>query len=219
MKLKYTFLAFFVVFALLFTTCDLFNGDNNNGNKTPTVGVEPLLKTKWNHQAAPFTNMIPLDDGIHSHAGYVAGAMAQIMKYHKYPARGIGQSEAYATQTKGIQVPSVNLDVAYDWDNMLDTYPSAASGTEQQRNAVATIMYHAGLAMKMNYNAGGSVLNLNTAPTLVTYFDYDKSIELISRSYFDNEAEWEAVIRDQLDKRLPVTYAAHSASGIRACSR
>jgi hypothetical protein len=29
MKLKYRFLAFFVIFGLLFTTCDLFNEDDN----------------------------------------------------------------------------------------------------------------------------------------------------------------------------------------------
>jgi hypothetical protein len=182
-------------------------GDYTRG----TVG--PLLQTKWSQQVAPFTNMTPLDDGIHSLAGCVAGAMAQIMKYHRYPARGSGQSEAYATKTKGIQVPSVNLDIAYDWDNMLNTYPNATSGTEQQRNAVATLMYHAGVVVKMDYTAASSSPEINAAAPLVNFFGYDRDIEYLERTYFNNESEWDAIVRAQLDTGLPVMYSGTTSSG------
>jgi hypothetical protein len=55
MKLKYSFLVFFVTCVLLFNTCDL-SDDNNNGNETKT-GVEPLIKTFWG-QGSPYNRLV-----------------------------------------------------------------------------------------------------------------------------------------------------------------
>jgi hypothetical protein len=109
MKLKDTFLAFLVICGLLFSTCDFLNGDdnnNNNGNETPSGGVEPLIKTQWN-QHNPYNNLYPGND---TPADCKVIAIAQIMKYHKYPARGKGQSEPFTLG--GVAYPPINLDVA-----------------------------------------------------------------------------------------------------------
>jgi len=213
MKPKFGFFAFFVICGLLFTTCDfLFENDNNeknnNGDYTPEF-VEPLIKTQW-RGSAPFNDMTPLllDNITRSPAGCGAVAMAQIMKYYNYPKHGSGQSEPYFAQLGGITVPSVNFNVDYDWNNMLNSYTDANPGTEHQQNAVAMLMYHAGVASQMNYGdseTGSSTGVTHISRGLTTYFGYDRSIQCIDRVWFDKET-WEEIIRAQLDLGLPVLY-------------
>ena len=62
-----------------------------------------LLETPQWRQEAPFNMHIPGNPL----AGCVGTAMAMIMKYHEFPARGTGSYNG------------VNFDVAYDWANML----------------------------------------------------------------------------------------------------
>jgi hypothetical protein len=220
MKFKYGFLVIFVTCILLFTTCDFLNGDDNkennnngnNGNTTQTVIVEPLIQTKWSG-GAPFNNMVPMDGENRSAAGCVAIAMAQIMNFHKYPAQGTGERETYTTNG-GIIVPTVNFeDTHYDWVNMLKTYPDADSGTPQQRDAVATLVFHTGVGVRMDYSASSSSPIGLTALPLVNYFGYDRSIERHLRSFYDNDAAWETIIRTQLDNGLPVLYSGRNSSG------
>jgi hypothetical protein len=173
MKLKHTFLAFLVIFGLLFTTCDLFNGDENNNNNNGDdykIIVEPLTKTKWG-QGNPYNNLFPIagsDREIYDKDGRpltncVITAMAQIMAFYKYPVRGNGQSNLLMPQN--ITVPTVNLDFPHDWANMPNTYTSSA--TEQQRNAVATLMYHISAAHGVN----------DYFVVYTTNFGYDRSIQ------------------------------------------
>jgi hypothetical protein len=191
-NIKYGFLAFFI-------TCALAVVNAQTGRT-----VEPLIKTTWG-LGIPYNNMTPMDGSNRSAVGCNAVAVAQIMNFYKYPARGRGQSEPYRTNG-GINVPSVNLNVAYDWNNMLNNYPDANSGTEQQRNAVATLMYHAGVTVQMNYTASSSSAGSSRIPgALTTFFGYDKSIQWRYRSYYDDTG-WDQMLREQLDAGMPVIY-------------
>jgi len=164
--------------------------------QNPRAIVEPLLKTKWG-QGVPYRNMLPV--GHRSFCNLVAGA--QVMKYHNHPVRGSGQSEAY-TMINGAQVPALNFNVAYDWDNMLYTYRSdGRDSTEQQRNAVATLIYHAGVGRGRDF-INGSVKNVWPV-VFTTFFGYDKSVQTHERLFF-TDAEWELIIKSQLDAGLPV---------------
>jgi len=198
MKFKFglvTFLAMFILFA---------NGGITHAQTGRTVG--PLLQTTWG-LGAPYNNMTPMDGNSRSAVGCNAVAVAQIMNFHRHPARGGGQSEAYTTATRRIQVPSVNFNAAYDWNNMLNSYANANSGTEQQRNAVATLMYHAGVSVQMDYTANSSGAGSARIPRALTeHFGYDKSILWRDRSYFD-DAGWDQMLREQLDAGKPVICA------------
>jgi len=159
----------------------------------PVVIVEPLIKTKWG-QGGVFNDMFPKNnDGNNVLAGCGNVAWAQMIAYHKYPARGVGESGP--TKVRGLAVPSVNFEIDYDWDNILDTYTSSA--TEQQRNAVATLMYHVGAARD-----GSGKSNQGQ---MVNVFGYDKSIQYLQRRFYTDN-EWEAIIKQQLDLGLPVYY-------------
>ena len=161
------------------------------------VIVEPLIQTKWG-QGVPYRNMLPAGHG--TFCNLVAAA--QVMKFHNHPPQGSGQSEAY-TMTNGVQIPSVNFEkVTFDWKNMLNSYSSdGRNSTEQQRNAVASLIYHAGLGRRRDFISGNSK---NSWPLVFTkFFRYDKSVQLYERVYF-SDAEWEAMIKAQLNAGLPV---------------
>ena len=211
MKKKLSFIAFLTtvaINALLFSGCDwLFENDDNNdnppGDNFEYVVGTTLIQTKW-AQRAPYNNMMV--GTIRHRTGCGTTAMAQIMKYWEYPRQGIGQSEPYSTGI-GTTVPSINFaNIAFDWNNMLNTYPNANSGTETQRNAVANLMYHAAVGFRINSGSAGtdggtSITRMINAMT--AYFGYDKSMQRRSSQYFDDNT-WKQMIREQLDAGMPV---------------
>ena len=119
------------------------------------VVVGPLVKTTWD-QDDPYYNLCPGSGTSKAYTGCVATAMAQVMNYWQWPVKGTG-SHSYSpknpntgkSQTKyGTQ--SVNFgETTYDWNNMLNSYTSSA--TAAQKTAVATLMYHCGVATEMMY--------------------------------------------------------------------
>jgi len=184
------------------------------GDVVYSNAVTPLLQTKWN-QTAPYFNQCPLSGSTRTVTGCVATAMAQIMKYYEHPAQGSGQSAAYTARTSGVNVPSVNFGATvYDWNNMLNTYSGSANSTQQ--NAVATLMYHCGASVGMDYGTvamGGSGASSTRVPAALTaYFGYDKTIVRRERIYFDNSS-WETMLRTQIDAGYPVYYDGQGTGG------
>ena len=179
---------------------------------TATIVVDYLIKTEWD-QGFPYSNLCPLIGSVRTVTGCVATAMAQVMRYHKHPVRGSGQSVPYTTPS-GIYIPSVNFEVNYDWANMPNVYYFSA--TQPQQDAVATLMYHCGVSVKMSYNTaanGGSGAANNAAMTAwTTHFGYDKSIRFRERKYYD-DTSWENMLKTQLDAGLPVFYTGNGPEG------
>jgi hypothetical protein len=171
------------------------------------------LQTTW-RQGTPYNNMTPIDgNGNHAAAGCYPVAIAQIMKYHRHPVRGNGQSEPYTSSRLGIEIPSVDFNVVYDWDNMLNSYHSDGRDSEQQRNAVSTLMYHIGVSMKAAYGIGSTGGTSGNAMRTLVAFGYDKSIQKYQRSYYD-DATWERMLKSQLDAGLPVIYGGQGHAQI-----
>lgn len=190
--------------------------------------VEPLLTTKWN-QGEPFNNMCPTYGSERTVTGCVATAMAQIMNYWEWPKTGTG-SHSY-TSTAISSTHNVNFaNTTYDWDNMKDTYNSY---TATEANAVATLMYHVGVSVDMDYNvssAGGSGAYSNCVhDALKTYFDYNPDITNVINYnggyyYHDKEGylhsisgftaeKWVTSIKDELNNERPVYYSGSGDGG------
>jgi len=213
-----------ITFLFNFSTCDFLNDNENpSGNDNPPgdnfvykVGTT-LLQTQWGRgNQFPYNMMTPTDnDGNPTFVGCVAIATAQIMGYHSHPARGSGFSESYLSAKLNKQMPSVNLNVDYDWSNMLNTYRSDRSDSNQrQQNAIATLMYHVGVSIKMNYGIGGAMGgsgadSIKAAQALVNHFGYDRSIQRHLGTYYD-AASWGDLIKAQIDAGYPVY---HSSGG------
>lgn len=132
---------------------------------TPSYGnferISPMIQTHWN-QGAPFNDKVierENSDGQMQRctAGSAAVAMAQLMKYFRYPQTGQGQVSYEITYWdldegvyKKIPVEADLSSMTFDWDNMLDNYGSGTY-TQQQADAVATLMKAAGYSIGTNY--------------------------------------------------------------------
>lgn len=170
------------------------------------VMVEPLIQTKWD-QYSPYNLMCPSG----TVTGCVATAMAQVMKYWNYPSHGIGSHEyAWNEQTLRADFGATY----YDWSNMADTYSS--SSTTIQRQAVATLMYHCGVSVNMNYgpaSTGGSGAATSTvADALKIYFNYSSEIQYLYRSGYSDE-EWIAMLKAELNRDHPIQYNGKASKG------
>ena len=175
--------------------------------------VNPLITTKWD-QEDPYNQQCPLYQGQKCYTGCVATAMAQVMKYYAYPASGTGTTPAYTTSTSGISVPAITLGEAYQWTSMIDQY--GGSATQQQKDAVALLMYHCGASVKMDYNPigsnGSAAYSSDAGAALTTYFQYDKSMRMQNRAYFSND-QWIALLKQELDADRPMYHNGSGSAG------
>ena len=180
---------------------DLAEGNFNQGR---AVVVTPLLQTKWN-QGSPYNLLCPGG----SVTGCVATAMAQIMKYWGYPAHGIG-SHSYTHATYG-ELSADFQSTTYDWSYMTNTYGNTSTTTQKQ--AVATLMYHCGVSVDMNYSPSSSgASTANVADALKTYFGYSEDVQHLSRSAY-SDAEWIALLKNDLNQNFPVQYHGTGSGG------
>ena len=174
------------------------------------TSLDPLIKTHWN-QDYPFNDLCPmLDDGSRAYTGCVATAMAQVMKYHEWPERGTG-SHTYTDPNCG-QTLSANFgETTYRWDLMPNDYDG--SWTDEQIEAVATLMAHCGVAVDMQYMPDGSGAYSSDVPgALVNYFGYAKDIIRRDRDYY-TQSEWIEMMKADLDAGRPVYYHGQSTGG------
>lgn len=194
-----------VEYASVNSDCLYASETPRNARKT----IAPLLKTKWN-QDAPYNAEVPSLNGRNYPTGCVATAMAQVMKYWNYPVRGT-DSGSIALPSGATGDASMSFRIAYDWDNMLDTYiPGAYNDT--QKAAVARLMKACGYSTKMSYGMGGSgTLSRFAAEALVKNFSYNASIQYCERNYY-SATEWEEMIYQELESGRPVLYGGQSSS-------
>ena len=170
-----------------------------------TSVVEPLLTDTWG-QGCYYNNLCPENNNGpcgHCVTGCVATSMAQIMHYWSYPNNGMGSR----TYTPG-SYPEQSVDfgaTTYDWANMPNRLSS--SSTLAQINAVATLMWHCGVAVGMGYGAYASgVSSGNVTFALLDYFGYSEELEEIYREYY-SDTEWLNLLINCLDLGRPVHYS------------
>ena len=158
----------------------------------PTIA--PILgNTVWG-QGEPFNNKCPEINGKRAVTGCVATAMSQIMYAHKHPTKGTG-SHSYTTETKKLKVSANFGNTTYDWANMIPDYNK--SYTSAQADAVATLMFHAGVAAEMDYTVDGSGAVSSIALAAMTkYFGYDKAINVLPKDFMKEESLLQAIATD-----------------------
>ncbi len=193
-----------------------------NDTRDAEVVVSPLLGTiEWN-QGIYYNNLCPEATapslGNHTYAGCVACAMSQIMRKWNHPATGTGSHTSTGKPTLTVDFSATT----YDWDNMpvalTDGYGTTLLDgiTEAQINAVATLMYHAGVAVNMRYGANGSSAYSDDVPTAFTnYFGYSDELELSKLNYTaDGLVLWKVKLRSSLNHGYPMYYSgANGVSG------
>lgn len=191
----------------------------NTMAKAQRTPIEPLLETKYN-QSEPYNNQCPVinyENGSEwgrAVTGCVATAMAQMMRYWKYPAAGQG-SHSYTCNPSGGQSFVESMDfstVTFDWDNMLPVY-TYGNYTDTQADAVALLMHACGVSVDMGYTPNESGASSQAVPVaLERYFKYDSSIAYASRTLFSN-AEWEQLVYNELAASRPVQVSGSGSQG------
>ena len=185
------------------------------------TSVEPLVRTTWGQSSAPFNNLCPIDpDGPngHAHAGCIATSMAQILNYWEHPTRGVGTHSytPYGHPEYGVQYVDFGATV-YDWDNMKNNYSNEY--TDEEANAVATLMYHCGVAVDMRYGPSSSgAYGIDELNAYKMYFDYNSNIEWIKKSEIFNDSllihytdeQWIIILKNELDLMRPLPYGGSS---------
>ena len=194
-----------------------------NGIPRSLTAVAPMITTQWD-QEAPYNDSCPtrIESGSNVRAltGCVATAMAQVMKYWNYPVHGTGTHTYNSVSffgygyTFGEQTANFGATV-YDWDNMPNSLTTASP--DVQKAAVATLMYHCGVACDMYYGSafnGGSGSTLINIPNLrqgnalngmIKYFGYSSSATGMERIKYDDNS-WTALVRGELDASRPIIY-------------
>jgi len=171
-----------------------------------TNSVSPLLTTTWDQ--SPYYNALCPFDFTYNEltvTGCVATAMAQVMKYWNYPAQGAG-FHSYNHSTYGVL--SANFgSTSYNWASM-------PNNVNVSNSAVATLMYHCGVSLEMNYGVGGSSTSSlqPVADALGKYFSYSNSIQFIYSSSYSN-SDWIMLLKTELDAGRPIEYAGVGTGG------
>lgn len=173
--------------------------------------LSPLLGGIMWDQDDPYNSFCPSLEGQKTSVGCVATAMAQIMRYHRWPEHGTGSVSGYTTNSHKLKVEGVNFaNETYDWTKMPDVCTSSSSRGEKY--AVATLMLHCGVSVKMDYGPSSGAYSSDVPAALSTYFNYNPNMEILYREYY-KKAEWDSIIRKELDERRPVYYSGSSTNG------
>lgn len=164
--------------------------------------VLPLVQTKWNQN--PYYNDLCPPNTV---TGCVATAMAQIMKYWNFPNNGSG-FHSYNHPTLG--TISANFGgTTYQWGSM----PNIVNSSNY---SVATLMYHCGVSVDMQYGAvstgGSSAQTLDVENALKNYFGYKTTVDGVSRINY-TEIAWTNLIKSELNASRPIQYAATGNGG------
>lgn len=174
---------------------------------TTRMPIDPMLTTRWN-QGNPYNNSCPTDKDTHVYTGCVATSMSQVMNYHEWPVSGTGKN-SYTAKALGRIISCDFSKYTFDWSNMADVYTSAA--TEEQKSAVADLMFAAAVSVDMDFSVNGSGASPYMEPgALVNHFGYSPACNYQSRDWYGIR-EWEDLIYKSLKEDGPVILGGNSS--------
>ena len=179
---------------------------------TPVVELETAA---WD-QTAPYNNLCPQVNRINTYTGCTATALAIVMRYHQFPAQGVGTLPAYVTGSYKASIAEQPLGHTYDWGNMKMEYlPGLYNQTEAE--AVATLMRDCAVGIQSDFGpiiiSGGTGAYVTDIPSfLINYMGYDRACRVVFRSDY-NTSNWNQLIKKEIDNNRPVLYGGASADG------
>jgi len=141
----------------------------------------------------------------HVYTGCVATAMAQVMRFHKWPDHGTG-SHSYNSSSYGTLSADFGSST-YDWNAM----PPSVTTTNTE---VAQIMFHCGVAVEMMYSASGSGAYVYgyVREGFVNYFNYDSDAMYGYRGNY-SDVDWKNLLYSDLDNGWPIFYTGTDQAG------
>ena len=173
--------------------------------------VAPLVQSKWSqsYEGTPSQYCYNYYTPNHYVSGCAATAMAQLMRYYKWPTSGVGTRQSYI-YVDGVQQNCYlrggdGAGGPYNWNDNFMVLDPNANTTDPQRQAIGALTYDAGVAVHMQYADGGSGAYTNNVPTALTgtfgyanaQYGYDSNYPSIPSAYLIN------MINPNLDAKYP----------------
>ena len=180
-------------------------------NENRDSGVGPLVTALWD-QDCYYNAQCPEDENGpcgHALVGCGATAMGMLMRYWGYPENGMGW---HSYTPDGYPEQSVSFSgTTYDWANMPDQLTETS--TQEEIDAVSTLLWHCGVAVNMQYGSGWSGSSVEGIfNALMSFFNYSEELSFEDRSSY-TDASWKAKLKDCLDLGRPLGYAGRNPSG------
>ena len=182
-------------------------------------GVQPLIKAIWG-QELPYYLQCPVYQNEYCAVGCIATAMSQVMYYWKYPTTSPSLNSYYCYEISQT-VPSLP-ETTFEYSKMLTSYCHwdfdlktlvQDTYTDEQAQAVAKLARYCGQAVRMEYHPDGSGAYTSQQLSGMKKFGYSNNAKDVTRSswWYENytTAEWEALIKAELDARRPILYSAN----------
>ncbi len=169
--------------------------------------VNPLLSTVWD-QGCAFNALCPaisyFDACDHAWAGCGAAAMAQLLKYHAYPTKGVGykyHNDYFPNGSSNLINHYVDFgNTTYQYSNM----PSTLGIFDSTQFHIAQLMYHCGVAAEMDYDTTESISYMeNILAGLKNHFNYSGSAKW---EWMNDSTSWKGTLKNELDQSRPVFY-------------
>ncbi len=170
------------------------------------IWVDPLIQSEWDQGDVLGGLCYNYYTPNHYLSGCVATMMAQVMRYHTWPASGIGvhsfdievDNQPESASTRG----GNGSGGPYNWSQM--PHNPQAGVTTIQRQAIGALCYDAGVATEMSYESSGSGTSLFNADRAMTdTFGYASSIYTQDFSSTGDGRLWN-ILNSNLDAGLPV---------------
>lgn len=172
--------------------------------------VGPFVTSSWS-QLRFYNNACPVDANAqygHALVGCGAVVMGQVMRYWKFPETGQG-SHSYNSNYGLLHADFGNT--TYDYEHMPNRLN--ANSTQEQIDAVSTLLYHCGVAVNMTYGPSASWSNSNNiVAAMSTYFKYPETIEYLERNSTTSTHWWD-LIKGELDSLAPFFYGGSGSQG------
>lgn len=181
-------------------------------DRSNSITVPPMLTALWD-QAEPYWNHCPMVNGEYCLTGCPATSLSMVFYHWKYPVEPTPPVPAFNYVVSLPALPSIT----FDWDNMLDEYVEG-NYNEAQADAVAWLMRYIGQEEHMDYSVDGSGAKGSDILRAIKFFGYDEEADLLMKSMADNfgnemqqfytDAEWAAILQNEMFEGRPVVYCA-----------
>ena len=181
--------------------------------------VSPLIATRWK-QSSAYNSLCPVDTtlpqyGGHPSVGCVALALGQVMRYWQWPQQGRGSNTYSLAGTYSCwHYGTLSADfgaTTYDWANM--PVQLTDSSSQAEITAVATLLFHCGVAVNMRYNSdcqgSSSALMSSQYYAATRFFGYSSDATLCERANY-TDIQWKTLLKNNLDNQIPVLYSGSS---------
>jgi len=183
------------------------------------IWVAPFVSTHWGQGWPPpsITKGYNYYTPNHDPCGCVATAMAQLMRYWKYPYPPSGPivGTFYITVEGSSQYATIrggdSAGGPYDWSNM----PPGSGSTTTEQQAIGALTYDAGVSVDMNYTSGFSYTGTMHSAANAFYNTFKYSNAICGDNYRADlpAANRNAMVNPNLNAKYPVLFGILDSGG------